>query len=70
MNVLMICQNFYPEIGSAANRMKNIFRRMEQAGSDVHVLTSEPVYPTAELYTDSMFWDEPRYGTCDSYPTA
>lgn len=59
MNVLMICQNFYPEIGSAANRMKNIFKRMEQAGSDVHVLTSEPLYPTAELYTDSMFWDEP-----------
>ncbi|WP_290830078.1 glycosyltransferase family 4 protein [Exiguobacterium sp.] len=59
MNVLMICQNFYPEIGSAANRMKNIFKRMEQQGSDVHVLTSEPLYPTAELYTDAMFWDEP-----------
>lgn len=59
MNVLMICQNFYPEIGSAANRMKNIFKRMEQRGSDVHVLTSEPLYPTAELYTDAMFWDEP-----------
>ncbi|WP_235195256.1 glycosyltransferase family 4 protein [Exiguobacterium oxidotolerans] len=55
----MICQNFYPEIGSAANRMKNIFKRMEQRGSDVHVLTSEPLYPTAELYTDAMFWDEP-----------
>ncbi|WP_290777436.1 glycosyltransferase family 4 protein [Exiguobacterium sp. UBA5002] len=63
MNVLMICQNFYPEIGSAANRMKNIFKRMEQAGSDVHVLTSEPLYPTAELYTDSMFWDEPSLDT-------
>ncbi|WP_255508425.1 glycosyltransferase family 4 protein [Exiguobacterium sp. Helios] len=59
MNVLMICQNFYPEIGSAANRMKNIFKRMEQQGSNVHVLTSEPLYPTAELYTDAMFWDEP-----------
>ncbi|WP_234944574.1 glycosyltransferase family 4 protein [Exiguobacterium artemiae] len=59
MNVLMICQNFYPEIGSAANRMKNIFKRMEQQGSEVHVLTSEPLYPTAELYTDAMFWDEP-----------
>ncbi|WP_238239106.1 glycosyltransferase family 4 protein [Exiguobacterium acetylicum] len=63
MNVLMICQNFYPEIGSAANRMKNIFKRIEQAGSDVHVLTSEPLYPTAELYTDSMFWDEPSLDT-------
>ncbi len=63
MNVLMICQNFYPEIGSAANRMKNIFKRMEQAGNDVHVLTSEPLYPTAELYTDSMFWDEPSLDT-------
>lgn len=59
MNVLMICQNFYPEIGSAANRMKNIFKRIEQQGSEVHVLTSEPLYPTAELYRDAIFWDEP-----------
>ncbi len=59
MNILLVSQNFYPEIGSAANRMKNVFKRLERRGNSVHVLTSEPIYPNAEIYTDSIFWDEP-----------
>jgi glycosyltransferase involved in cell wall biosynthesis len=56
--VLMICQNYYPEIGSAANRMKNIHTQLKQKGYDVTVLTSDPSYPNRNLYKKKEFWDE------------
>ncbi|GGE55468.1 glycosyltransferase family 4 protein [Priestia taiwanensis] len=56
--VLMICQNYYPEIGSAANRMKNIHVRLKERGYDVTVLTSEPSYPNRNLYKNKEFWNE------------
>ncbi|WP_025699699.1 glycosyltransferase family 4 protein, partial [Paenibacillus forsythiae] len=56
--VLIICQNFYPEIGSAANRMKNIYLELEKRGYEITVLTSEPSYPNRNLYKDSIFWQD------------
>lgn len=44
--VLIITQNFYPEIGSAGNRMKNIYLLLQDKGFDVDVLTTDPTYPT------------------------
>lgn len=54
----MICQNYYPEIGSAANRMKNIHTLLLQKGYEVTVLTSDPSYPNRNLYKKKEFWDE------------
>ncbi|MDQ7193868.1 glycosyltransferase WbuB, partial [Staphylococcus felis] len=31
-SVLLISQNFYPELGSAANRMKKLFEQLDQNG--------------------------------------
>ncbi|MGV2874590.1 glycosyltransferase family 4 protein [Macrococcus capreoli] len=56
--ILIISQNFYPEIGSAANRMKNIFNQLTENGYDVYVLTSEPSYPNENMYKSNKFWND------------
>lgn len=55
--ILMITQNFYPEIGSHANRMSNLFQLLQQEGYDISVLTTEPSYPNKHLYEDKKFWN-------------
>lgn len=54
--ILMVTQNFYPEIGSASNRMKNIYLELNERGYDVKILTSDPSYPNRNLYKDSSYW--------------
>jgi hypothetical protein len=56
--ILLISQHFYPEIGSAGNRIKNIFELLTERGYHVFVLTTEPTYPNRELYSDSRFWND------------
>ncbi|MGN1401799.1 MAG: glycosyltransferase family 4 protein [Bacillus sp. (in: firmicutes)] len=56
--LLMISQNFYPELGSAGNRMKNIYQLLVQEGYDVTVLTNEPSYPNRHIYEDESFWHD------------
>ncbi|MEC0706451.1 glycosyltransferase family 4 protein [Bacillus haynesii] len=58
MKILMITQNFYPEIGSAGNRMKTIFLMLKQKGYHVDVLTTEPTYPSRDIYSQGDFWNE------------
>ena len=58
LKILIITQNFYPEIGSAANRAKNIYFALKEKGYEVRVLTTEPNYPNRALYNDKAFWDE------------
>lgn len=55
--ILIITQNFYPEIGSAANRMKNLFIHLQNNGFDVHVLTTEPSYPNVNMYKDKKYFN-------------
>lgn len=54
--ILIVTQNFYPEIGSAANRMKSIYLELKKRGYDVTVLTSDPSYPNRNLYKDPNYW--------------
>ncbi|MCE7791782.1 glycosyltransferase family 4 protein [Salipaludibacillus sp. CUR1] len=56
--ILIISQNFYPEVGSAGNRIKNIYTQLQRKGHDVYVLTTEPTYPDKEIYGDEQFWDD------------
>ncbi|MFF2445648.1 glycosyltransferase family 4 protein [Neobacillus sp. NPDC058068] len=56
--ILIISQNFYPEIGSAANRSKNIYQLLKKEGYNVSVLTTEPSYPNKKMYEDERFWDD------------
>lgn len=54
----MVSQNYYPEIGSAANRMKNIYSELIARGYEVTVLTTDPSYPNRNLYRDTQFWQD------------
>jgi hypothetical protein len=54
----MISQNFYPEIGSAGNRAKNIFQLLQGKGYQIQVSTTESTYPNKDIYQDSRFWNE------------
>ncbi|MEI2362895.1 glycosyltransferase family 4 protein [Priestia megaterium] len=56
--VLVISQHFYPEIGSAGNRMKNVYKLLKENDYDVNVLTTEPTYPNKKIYSDEQFWDD------------
>lgn len=56
--VLIMTQNFYPVIGSAGNRMKNIYQLLNENDIDADVLTTEPAYPNKNMYKDKMFWDD------------
>ncbi|RXJ01670.1 glycosyltransferase WbuB [Anaerobacillus alkaliphilus] len=60
--LLIISQNFYPEIGSAGNRMKNIYKLLQARSIHVSVLTTHPTYPHHDLYKDECFWDEQGLG--------
>ncbi|WP_047982586.1 glycosyltransferase family 4 protein [Ornithinibacillus contaminans] len=56
--VLIMTQNFYPVIGSAGNRMKNIFQLLNENNIETKVLTIEPSYPNKNLYKSKEFWDD------------
>ncbi|WP_042143715.1 glycosyltransferase family 4 protein [Paucisalibacillus sp. EB02] len=56
--ILMISQNFYPEIGSAGNRMKSIYVLLKNLGYDIKVLTTEPTYPNRKFYENGNLWDD------------
>ena len=56
--ILIITQNFYPVIGSAGNRMKNLYHFLREKNFKVTVLTTEPAYPNKELYDQPYFWDD------------
>ncbi|WP_087973586.1 glycosyltransferase family 4 protein [Oceanobacillus rekensis] len=56
--VLVMTQNFYPVIGSAGNRMKNIYQLLNENDIEADVLTTEPAYPNKNMYKDQTFWDE------------
>ncbi|WP_236636184.1 glycosyltransferase family 4 protein [Exiguobacterium sp. SH0S1] len=56
--MLMVCQNYYPEIGSAGNRMQNITHLMKERGYEVEVITAAPSYPNFNLYKDDRFWND------------
>ena len=55
MRILMITQNFYPEIGSGANRLKNLYIQLSKK-HDVEVLTTNPAYPNAKMYEEEKYW--------------
>lgn len=59
MKILLITQNFYPEIGSGANRLKNLYLQLSKE-HEVTVLTTEPSYPNHKLYEDEKYWNEPE----------
>ncbi|TVT28874.1 glycosyltransferase family 4 protein [Salinicoccus cyprini] len=58
MKILLVTQNFYPEIGSGANRFKNLYLQFAK-NHTVDVLTTHPSYPNPSMYEDWKYWNEP-----------
>src|SRR5699024_11019299 len=54
LRVLLITQNFSPEIGSAANRLTKLYESLSnEAEIEVSVLTSNQLYPNNILYVEN-----------------
>ena len=51
MNVLIISQNFPPDVGGAATRVFGFAQGLSNFGNKVTVLCSNPVYPKGEIYS-------------------
>ena len=54
-NVLIVSQHFPPEIGAAANRMKQLTEGLAKRGFKLYVVTSRPSYPEPAVYA-GMDW--------------
>jgi colanic acid biosynthesis glycosyl transferase WcaI len=50
MRVLIITQNYLPEMGALSNRMYPIARELQRAGHDVTVATGMPNYPEGKPF--------------------
>ena len=62
LKILIIAPFFYPEIGSASNRLKNIYLALKEKGYEPTIVTTEPNYPNRNLYKDDSFWNEDIIG--------
>lgn len=58
MKILLITQNFYPELGSAANRITTLFKMLSIHKHDIHVLTTTPAYPKKNLFNNKKFFND------------
>lgn len=56
----MVCQNYYPEIGSSASRMQSITHLMKNRGYEIEVVTPDSSYPNVELYQKDWFWNDSK----------
>ncbi|WP_020006176.1 glycosyltransferase family 4 protein [Salinicoccus albus] len=65
MKILLISQNFYPEIGSGANRFKDLYQQLSRV-YDVDMLTTDPSYPNMKMYNDEKYWDDEGLNASDN----
>lgn len=50
MNVLIVAERFWPEVGAAPSRLLNMAEGLKEQGWDVDVVTSLPNYPKGEIF--------------------
>ncbi len=50
MNILIVAERFWPEVGAAPTRLKNMAQGLKEQGHHVEVLTSLPNYPKGRIY--------------------
>lgn len=50
MNILLVAERFWPEVGAAPSRLENMAEGLEKHGCGVDVLTSLPNYPQGRIY--------------------
>lgn len=50
MNILIVAERFWPEVGAAPSRLMNMAEGMKEHGCEVDILTSLPNYPKGEIF--------------------
>ena len=50
MKILVVTQNFHPEVAAAPIRLKNMVESLQARGFVVDVLTAMPNYPTGKIF--------------------
>ncbi|HOE15601.1 MAG TPA: hypothetical protein PLH82_02985 [Candidatus Paceibacterota bacterium] len=50
MKILLITQNFPPDIGGASNRTSGIAHYLSTFGHQVTVLCANPIYPRGKIF--------------------
>ncbi len=50
MRILIVSERFFPEVGAAPTRLKNMLDGFKSFGNNVDVLTSLPNYPKGEIF--------------------
>jgi len=58
VKILFISQNFYPELGAAANRAYVIFKIFNKTKHKLNVLTTKPSYPTKSLFKNRLYFND------------
>lgn len=66
MKILLVTQNFYPELGSAANRIYVIFKLLNNSKNELNVLTTTPSYPNKSLFEDSTYFNDAYINNLES----
>ncbi|MGV3243622.1 glycosyltransferase family 4 protein [Staphylococcus sp. 11261D007BR] len=66
-SILLISQNFYPELGSAANRMKKMFEQLDKVGLHPFIVTTEPSYPNKELFKSKQYYNDPYLNKLENH---
>lgn len=67
MNILIVSQNYFPEIGAASSRLANLAIGLKGKGANVSVLTALPNYPKGRIfegYRKRIFLKEMLNGIC------
>lgn len=55
MNVLLVAERYWPEVGAAPSRLANMVEGLMRQGAEVDVLTSLPNYPKGRIF-DGYRW--------------
>lgn len=50
MKILLVAERYYPEVGAAPTRLRNMAEGLCEQGMEVDVLTSMPNYPTGRIF--------------------
>lgn len=52
MNILIVAEHYWPEVGAAASRLANMAEGLKEAGHKVDVLTTLPNYPEGRIFAN------------------
>lgn len=65
LKILLITQNFYPELGSASNRIGVLFKLLNDSAYKSYVLTTQPTYPSHDLFEHDQYYNDKKLNSLE-----